>query len=411
MLHTKKSFFKMMLFPFSLVLFELTVYTANDMIQPAMIDIVKNFKSDLKWVPTALTAYLAGGLSLQWLFGPLSDRFGRRPIMLFGITFFIFSCLLILFVNNVEQFIIVRFLQGIGLCFIGSIGYASIQEIFEEKLCIRLIALMANISLVAPLFGPLIGATIVSISGWKKIFIIFAVMSTISLVGLFFFMPETILRKKKFSFKKIYYSYKKLVHNLKFLFGSLTIGFANAPLLSWIALSPLILINERKLSVIKFAMLQTPIFISLILGNMILNFLVKKKDLITLIKIGTKPMILGILISSLSYFYEDDNYFFFTISGLSVYACGLGINNACVTRLTLFSSNMSKGIVSSAMSIISMIIMMTGIETSKKMYLYYDSKEFVFNIFNLFGGLFWFVLVVIFVKKISNKSKNFIIKK
>ncbi len=71
---------------------------------------------------------------------------------------FIITCLAILLAQNIEQFTLLRFLQGISLCFIGAVGYAAIQESFEEAVCIKITALMANVALIAPLLGPLVGA-------------------------------------------------------------------------------------------------------------------------------------------------------------------------------------------------------------------------------------------------------------
>lgn len=400
----KKKFFNInnILFPISLVLFELAVYIANDMIQPAMLIIIKDFNEDIKWVPTSLIAYLAGGLCLQWFFGPLSDKFGRRPIMLIGVTFFIFSCLSVLLVTNIQQFILMRFLQGIGLCFVGSVGYATVQEAFKEKFCIKIIAMMANISLIAPLLGPLVGAYLIKIISWKDMFIVFAVLGFISFLGLFFFMPETVFKPKNISISMIIFFYKKIIINKKFILGSLSIGFANVPLLSWIALSPLILINEKKLTVSYYAFVQIPIFGGLIIGNIILSYLIKNNNLQKLIKLGRQPMLLGLIISSFSFFSKGDDCLLITL-GLSIYSFGLGIANACLTRLTLFSTKISKGTVSSAMGIISMTIVILGIEASKKFYLL-KNEENAFNFFNLILILIWLFFIHFFLKE-NNKNK------
>lgn len=114
-----------------------------------------------------MTAYLAGGMFLQWLLGPLSDRIGRRPVMLAGVVWFIVTCPATLLAKNIEQFTFLRFLQGISLCFIGAVGYAAIQESFEEAVCIKITALMANVALIAPLLGPLVGAAWVHVLPWE----------------------------------------------------------------------------------------------------------------------------------------------------------------------------------------------------------------------------------------------------
>lgn len=140
-----------LLFPLCLVLYEFSTYIGNDMIQPGMLAVVEQYQAGLDWVPTSMTAYLAGGMFLQWLLGPLSDRIGRRPVMLAGVVWFIVTCLATLLAKNIEQFTFLRFLQGISLCFIGAVGYAAIQESFEEAVCIKITALMANVALIAPL--------------------------------------------------------------------------------------------------------------------------------------------------------------------------------------------------------------------------------------------------------------------
>lgn len=78
--------------------------------------------------------------------------------MLTGVVWFIVTCLATLLAQTIEQFTLLRFLQGISLCFIGAVGYAAIQESFEEAVCIKITALMANVALIAPLLGPLVGA-------------------------------------------------------------------------------------------------------------------------------------------------------------------------------------------------------------------------------------------------------------
>ncbi len=92
------------MFPLCLVLYEFSTYIGNDMIQPGMLAVVQEFQVGNEWVPTSMTAYLAGGMFLQWLLGPLSDRIGRRPVMLTGVVWFIVTCLATLLAQTIEQF-------------------------------------------------------------------------------------------------------------------------------------------------------------------------------------------------------------------------------------------------------------------------------------------------------------------
>jgi DHA1 family multidrug/chloramphenicol efflux transport protein-like MFS transporter len=82
--------------------------------------------------------------------------------------------------------------------------------------------------------------------------------------------------------------------------------------------------------------------------------------------------------------------------GLSLYAFGVGVTNAGLYRLALFSSNMSKGTVSAVASIVSMMIFVFGIELASVAYV--EGGASMFNIFNLISGLIWLALVVIFLR-------------
>lgn len=386
-----------LLFPLCLVLFEFTTYIANDMIQPGMLAVVADFNASIEWVPTSMTAYLAGGMFLQWLLGPLSDRRGRRPVMLVGVAFFVVTCLAILLVTSIEQFIAMRFLQGIGLCFIGAVGYATIQESFEEAVCIKITALMANVALIAPLLGPLAGAALIHVAPWQSMFVIFAVLGAISFAGLWRAMPETASRKgDKLSVGAMWHDYKQVLANRRFLCGSLALGFASLPLLAWIAQSPVILISGEKLSTVEYGVLQVPIFGALIIGNLALARLSGKTSIPQLIRYGAGPMIIGLMIAAGSTLYSSHAYLWMT-AGLSLYAFGIGLANAGLVRLTLFSSDISKGTVSAAMGMISMMVFTLGIEFAKVAYLWGNSG--IFNLFNLISGLLWLGLVMIFIRK------------
>ena len=386
-----------LLFPLCLVLYEFSTYIGNDMIQPGMLAVVQEFQVGNEWVPTSMTAYLAGGMFLQWLLGPLSDRIGRRPVMLTGVVWFIVTCLATLLAQTIEQFTLLRFLQGISLCFIGAVGYAAIQESFEEAVCIKITALMANVALIAPLLGPLVGAAWVHILPWEMMFVLFAVLAAISFFGLQRAMPETATRLgEKLSVKELGRDYRLVLKNLRFVAGALATGFVSLPLLAWIAQSPVILISGESLSTLDYGLLQIPVFGALILGNLTLARLTGKNSVPRLIKLGAGPMMVGLLIAALATIFSSHAYLWMT-AGLSLYAFGIGLANAGLYRLTLFSSNVSKGTVSATMGMLSMMVFTVGIELAKVAYVWGGSG--LFNLFNLLSGLCWLALVALFLSK------------
>ncbi|AIR67207.1 MFS transporter [Cedecea neteri] len=385
-----------LLFPLCLVLYEFSTYIGNDMIQPGMLAVVDQFQAGVEWVPTSMTAYLAGGMFLQWLLGPLSDRIGRRPVMLTGVVWFIVTCLATLLAQDIQQFTFLRFLQGVSLCFIGAVGYAAIQESFEESVCIKITALMANVALIAPLLGPLVGAAWIHVAPWETMFVLFALLAAVSFFGLHKAMPETATRLgEKLSLKELGRDYKLVLKNLRFVSGALATGFVSLPLLAWIAQSPVIIISGENLSSYEYGLLQVPIFGALILGNLVLAKLTSRRSVRSLIIMGGWWIVPGLVVAAVATVVSSHAYLWMT-AGLSLYAFGIGLANAGLVRLTLFASEMSKGTVSAAMGMLQMLIFTVGIELSKHAYQFGGNG--LFSLFNLLGGAVWLGLMVLFLK-------------
>ena len=133
-------FSRILLFPLAMVIYDFSAYLTTDLIQPGIIHIIREFEADVALAPASVSLYLAGGLALQWLLGPLSDRIGRRPVLLTGAIIFALACFSMIFVTSIDQYLIARFIQGTSICFISTVGYVSIQEAFDEKESIRIMA-------------------------------------------------------------------------------------------------------------------------------------------------------------------------------------------------------------------------------------------------------------------------------
>ncbi|RUR09650.1 MFS transporter [Legionella sp. km772] len=394
-----------LLFASFLVLYEFLTYIANDMIMPGMIQVVKSFNAPESTVATSLTIYILGGASLQLILGPISDAYGRRPLMLIGAGLFCFFTVLIACSYSMNQFLTARFFQGMGLCFISVIGYATIQEIFEEMDAIRLIAIMANAAILAPLLGPLLGAIIIHYATWRIIFIMIAIGAVFALWGLMKYMPEPIGQTTKkgaviprtpFSPAIIWGNYKALLTNKTFCCGSLALGLIGIPCVAWIALAPIILISEGKLTVIQYGLWQLPVFGATIIGNWVLHRLTYKYAIKTIMYWGCFILAFGTsLMALLPYFYG--NHYYYLLPGTIIYFFALSIMNAPLNRFCLYITHVSKGTVSAIVSLSVMVIGAIGIEIANIIYEQHKNLYFglysnaIIALFLFFIGLaFWF---------------------
>ena len=180
------------LFPLSVVLFEFATFISNDMIMPGMPAVAHDLGAQsVGVISLALSAALMGNIGTQWLLGPLSDALGRRPVLLAGVAIFLFSCIAGMAVQSMWQFILLRAVQGAGGAFIMAVGYPAIQEAFEEKRAVRTISLMANVSLLAPIVGPVAGALVVTVFSWRVIFLLIALVTLVAFIGLWKSMPKS----------------------------------------------------------------------------------------------------------------------------------------------------------------------------------------------------------------------------
>ena len=350
-----------MLFPLALVLFEFSVYIGNDLIQPAMLAITKEFGVSSSWAPSSMSFYLLGGACVAWLLGPLSDRIGRKKVMLAGVAFFVLTCLAILFTHSIEQFLLLRFLQGTGLTVISAVGYAAIQETFEERDAIKVMALMANISLLAPLLGPILGAFLIDHVSWHWGFIGIAFLAFLSWFGLNKQMPNTAAVAAKMPVKAMFGEFKQVYANRRFFFFFLSLPMLSLPLMLWIALSPVILVEELGLSSMEYGMAQFPVLGGLILGNVLLVRIVDKMALgrsvligLPIMLVGTVIIVLGTLVSSL--------FVPALIVGMSLISFGEGISFSVSYRFALMASEVGKGTVAAAVSMLLTLVFFVVIE-------------------------------------------------
>jgi len=393
-----------LIFACFLVLYEFLTYIANDMIMPGMIQVVRSFNAPESTVATSLTIYILGGASLQLILGPISDAYGRRLLMLIGAVLFCCFTFLIATSHSMEQFLTARFFQGMGLCFISVIGYATIQELFDEMDAIRLIAIMANAAILAPLLGPLLGAIIIHYASWRIIFIMIGFSALFAFWGLWRYMPEPIgqitkkgnvIAKVPFAPRYIIKNYKALFTNKTFCFSTLAVGFVGVPCIAWIALAPIIMIVDAKLTVIQYGLWQLPVFGSTIMGNWMLHHLTYKYSIKTIMYLGCVIFAFGTsLMAILPYIYG--NHFYYLLPGTIVYFFSLSILNAPLNRFCLYITDVSKGTASAIISLSVMIIGAVGIEIANKFYAHHSNLNFglysvgVTIIFLLFINLaFW----------------------
>jgi DHA1 family bicyclomycin/chloramphenicol resistance-like MFS transporter len=164
---------------------------AVDMYLPAFPVIAKNLGASEDHVQFSLMTFFAGLMLGQLFYGPLSDRFGRKPLIYLGLVAFAIASLGCVFAADARQLSILRFVQGVG----GSIGMvvslAIVRDLYTGKQAARLLSLVVLVLGAAPVVAPLLGSMVISVSSWRIIFVILALFGMMLLGFAAAILPET----------------------------------------------------------------------------------------------------------------------------------------------------------------------------------------------------------------------------
>ncbi|HCC5833149.1 multidrug efflux MFS transporter MdtM [Citrobacter farmeri] len=388
-------------FPMALILYDFAAYLSTDLIQPGIINVVREFDADVSLAPAAVSLYLAGGMVLQWLLGPLSDRIGRRPVLVTGALIFALACTATLFTTSMTQFLVARVVQGTSICFIATVGYVTVQEAFGQTKAIKLMAIITSIVLVAPIIGPLSGAALMHFVHWKVLFAIIAVMGFIAFMGLLLAMPETVQRGAvPFSAIGVIRDFRDVFRNRVFLFGVATISLSYIPMMSWVAVSPVILIDAGGMTSSQFAWVQVPVFGAVIVANMVIARFVKDPTDPRFIWRAVPIQLSGLFVLIAGNLIWP-HVWLWSILGTSLYAFGIGLIFPTLFRFTLFTNNLPKGTVSASLNMVILAVMAVSVEIGRG--LWFNGGRIPFHLLGVIAG----VAVVFTLKGLLTRVRQY----
>lgn len=389
---------KLYLFALFLVIYEFTTYVSNDMIMPGMLSVVNEFHAPISYVSLSLSLYIFGNCGLQLFLGPLSERFGKRKVILVGSAFFFCMTLVIMLSQNIEHFMLARLFQGCGLGFI-AVGYALIHELFDDKTAVKTFALMGNISILAPLLGPLLGVSILVKFNWRYIFVVTGIMAIIAFIGLFKFTPITPRKKHPLNFSSNLQTYGKIFCTRQFILGALASGTSILPIVAWIALSPTIIMQTLHLGMFDYGFYQLIAIGGLMLSSLLMQFVAGKVSFFRLMILTSFVAFIGLALGCMF-----GSHLNVVAWGMCLYSFGLGIFNNLVTRLIMTTPNFPQSMVSSLMVFIQTLIMSVGIEIATHICDTFDYSLNSFAFVNFVVGCMFFILVSVYACMHKNKQ-------
>ena len=166
--------------PTLVLLAGLSVLSLN-MFLPSLANIAVDFQADYAFVSLAIAGYLATTAVLQLIIGPMSDRYGRRPVLLCSLSLFLIASVGCLVAGDIEWFLFFRVLQG-GVVSGWVLSMAAIRDSRPEREAAGLIAFVSMAMSIAPMLGPMIGGFMDEWFGWRSNFVLYTVLGAIALM-------------------------------------------------------------------------------------------------------------------------------------------------------------------------------------------------------------------------------------
>lgn len=227
----------------------------TDMYLPSLPSMQVFFNTSVSMVQMGLTFSMLGLAFGQLIFGPLSDKRGRREPLIISMFLFVISTLLCIFAPTIEVFVALRFLQGIAASGGIVISRSIATDKFKTKNLTKALAIIGAINGIAPIAAPVLGGLMLKALGWQGIFEILLVIG-LALLGCCFYFKESLSTQRRSSAKlsQIFSNFKKVLKNKKYLFFTLEQSFALAILFAYIASSPFIIQNHYGYSAFAFSL-------------------------------------------------------------------------------------------------------------------------------------------------------------
>ncbi|MCW9036140.1 MAG: multidrug effflux MFS transporter [Rhodospirillales bacterium] len=268
---------------------------AMNIILPSLPAIQESFKTDYATVQLTLTLFLAGLAIAQLIYGPLSDRYGRRPIALIGLGLFIIGTTACLLAPSIETMIMGRILQAVGGCAGVVIGRAMVRDLYDTDQAAVMIAYLTMAVVVVPTLGPMLGGYLEEWYSWTASFVFILIMNIVFFIAAFFKAHETLPppKRHKAHFLEMFGSFNQLFRNPTFAGYACQVSFCTAAFFAFLGGSPYVMINLMGSSPAKLGLYFVYVSVFYIIGNFGTAKLAKKVGVLNMARLGTLIALLG----------------------------------------------------------------------------------------------------------------------
>jgi len=261
---------------------------STDLYLPAMPAMSRSLHASEGLVELTISGYLVGFSFGQLLWGPISDRYGRRPSVAFGLVLMVIGSAGCALSASATAMIGWRVVQALGACASVVLSRAMVRDLYQGVRAAQMMSILITVMAIAPLVGPLVGGQIVAHAGWRAIFWALVGIGIATLVALFT-IPETLpaARRNQEPLGRAMASYGELLGDRRLLGYAGAGGFFYAGMFAYIAGTPFAYISYYHVPEQLYGLLFGLGIIGIMSSNLLNSYLVSRFGYDRMIMVGT----------------------------------------------------------------------------------------------------------------------------
>ncbi len=268
-----------------------------NIVVPALPGMVTRLSTDTGTVQLTLSLYLLSLAAAQLLLGPLSDRFGRRPVVLAGLALSTAASLAAIATSSIDALIAVRIVQAIGASTGIVIARAMIRDLFERERAAAMIGLVTTGIVIAPMVAPMIGGILDTAFGWEAIFLFLAALSAAVLTWAVLVLPETRPAGVAHIPGTLWQDTRSLLGNTKFYGYVLCGALGSAPFFTFLGGGPHVVVTLMGRTSAEYGMWFAITSLGYMSGNFSVSRLSQRVGIDSLIMAGIGFEVIGAAIT------------------------------------------------------------------------------------------------------------------
>ncbi len=328
---------------------------STDLYLPSLPSLTTTFSTSVSQVQATMSVFIAGFAVATVIYGPLSDRFGRRKVLVGGMSIFVAGSAGCMLADSIESLIWWRFVQAVGGCAGPVLVRAVVRDVYEREQAARFMSYIASAMAMAPAIAPIMGGWLHLEFGWRSHFVALSLLGLFFIAGVMGLLRETNTRLDPLATdaRRIAANIAIMVRHPQFLAFSLTLMFSYGALFSFISIGAFVLIDVLGVAPERFGFLFFFVALGYASGGLLAGRLVPKLGIERLIRFG---VLFGVSVSGVGLALAWNGVE--TIAAVVIpvvgvfFACGFVLPNATVGALMPFPE--FAGTASSAISFLQM---------------------------------------------------------